>query len=627
MATLFMGGVFQAINASGVAPFAELETYAAGTLTPLATFTDAGGLSSNPTTVICNAAGQANVWLGTAAYRFRLYTATTVGRVLIYDTDNVQSSLAAILVSLAASAGAALVGWIQAGAGAVLRTVQSKLRDELNAKDYGAVADGNFTPGGAASGTDNLAAINAAITAAVSLGISRVKVSGGVYYLSAGFTLPQGISLEGDGNAHMPLFLQNAVRRGTILLINGAAAGDCISFAENAGYAGLRNLSVFNCNTNAIRSVVSVVGHLHWKTQNVEIASLRPTTGVGMLLDGSVVGAQYGTIYGRADNLKIQIANIGTATEASVATGLKVYGRAIPPGPPNANTFHGGSIQGKLLALEMDGTAAGTGARNVAFFGTTFEGVYNTTQTHTFISGGAKVVGFSLTSCYTVNFIKITRGLGTCFHGCYFELGGVPGTYNDGTNGVLPLAAVVWLDTPAEVKYTEFLSCTWSCYVYDNGLQTVMNPTQTGHRYDTRKATNVLVRQNGAQSVPSSVFTRVVFGSVFEGDDAYLDWDPATNQAIIKTAGVYQISWLVNFTGWATAATYATSRCIAQAMTHQGTYAPQGGVAVPIVTTGLTTVTLAIGDTVYVETLQNQGGAQSTSGAAAETRINISKIA
>ena len=57
MATLFMGGVFQAINASGVVPFAELETYAAGTLTPLATFTDAGGLSSNPTTVICNAAG------------------------------------------------------------------------------------------------------------------------------------------------------------------------------------------------------------------------------------------------------------------------------------------------------------------------------------------------------------------------------------------------------------------------------------------------------------------------------------------------------------------------------------------------------------------------------------------
>ena len=237
------------------------------------------------------------------------------------------------------------------------------------------------------------------------------------------------------------------------------------------------------------------------------------------------------------------------------------------------------------------------------------------------------MVGFSLTNCYTVNLSKIARGLGTCFHGCYFELGGVHSTYNDGTNGVLPLAAVVWLDTPAEVKYTEFLSCTWSCYVYDNGLQTVMNPTQTGHRYDTRKATNVLVRQVGAQSVPSSVFTRVVFGSVFEGDDAYLDWDPATNQAIIKTAGLYQISWLVNFVGWATAATYATSRCMAQATAHQGTYAPQGGVAVPIVTTGLTTVTLAVGDTVYVETLQNQGGAQSTSGAAAETRINISKLA
>ena len=93
MANLFIGGVFQALNASGICPFAELETYAAGTLTPLATYTDAGGLSANATTVICNAAGQANVWLGVTAYRFRLYTATSLGRVLIYDVDNFAGSL------------------------------------------------------------------------------------------------------------------------------------------------------------------------------------------------------------------------------------------------------------------------------------------------------------------------------------------------------------------------------------------------------------------------------------------------------------------------------------------------------------------------------------------------------
>lgn len=55
---------------------------------------------------------------------------------------------------LAASGGSALVGFIQAGGGAVARTAQSKLRETVSVLDFGAVGDGS---------TDDRSAIRAAI--------------------------------------------------------------------------------------------------------------------------------------------------------------------------------------------------------------------------------------------------------------------------------------------------------------------------------------------------------------------------------------------------------------------------------------------------------------------------------
>lgn len=109
----------------------KLYTYAAGTTTPLATYTDAGGGTPNTNPVILDSRGEANVWLGSALYKLTLKDANDV---LIWTADNVGG--VATLTTLAASGGAALIGYLPSGTGAVATTVQAKLRETISSSDF-----------------------------------------------------------------------------------------------------------------------------------------------------------------------------------------------------------------------------------------------------------------------------------------------------------------------------------------------------------------------------------------------------------------------------------------------------------------------------------------------------------
>lgn len=50
----------------------QIFTYAAGTTTPLATYTDESGLTPNTNPVILDASGSANIWIGDDSYKFVL---------------------------------------------------------------------------------------------------------------------------------------------------------------------------------------------------------------------------------------------------------------------------------------------------------------------------------------------------------------------------------------------------------------------------------------------------------------------------------------------------------------------------------------------------------------------------
>lgn len=96
--------------------------------------------------------------------------------------------------SLAASNGSSLVGFIQAGTGAVARTVQDKLREFVSVKDFGAVGD--YT-------TDDSSAIDLAFAAVAEGG--TVFFPRGVYRATKSFQLPRGVKIKGAGRPTMQI--------------------------------------------------------------------------------------------------------------------------------------------------------------------------------------------------------------------------------------------------------------------------------------------------------------------------------------------------------------------------------------------------------------------------------------
>ena len=186
MTQQLIGGKFSATYPDGVSGGLKpavgylLHTYVSGTTTPLATWSDVGLSALNTNPVVMDARGEASIFIGSAVYT--LVLKSPLGAT-IWTRDGISSS-DAISASLAASTGSGLIGWIQAGIGAVLRWVQDKLRESVSVKDFGAVGDGV---------TDDTAAFQAFLDVAGDL-----YVNPGTYRLT-------GKGVIGSANTHLRL--------------------------------------------------------------------------------------------------------------------------------------------------------------------------------------------------------------------------------------------------------------------------------------------------------------------------------------------------------------------------------------------------------------------------------------
>jgi len=160
----------------------KLYAYAAGTTTPTTTYTSSNGAIAHSNPIVLDAAGRVpnggEIWLTDGIiYKFVLKTSTDT---LIATYDNITGIN---------NADASQVYFIQSGTGAVATNVQTKLREFVSVKDFGAVGD---------EVTDDTSAINAALSAIYSTSKALFFPSG-VYIYDGGGSLGNGNVLYGEG--------------------------------------------------------------------------------------------------------------------------------------------------------------------------------------------------------------------------------------------------------------------------------------------------------------------------------------------------------------------------------------------------------------------------------------------
>jgi hypothetical protein len=172
-------------------------------------------------------------------------TSTNVQGAIQEVKDDVEAADATIatkvsIASLASSIGASLVGFIQAGVGAILRTLQAKARERVSIEDFGGVGDGV---------TLNDAAIWDAIVSLRSNPVTILRDIGapatvlthssgilefgpGIFRLSTDMleiTQDLGLQFRGKGSRRT----NNSVRGATTLLFTGTSSGFGIKLWDN----------------------------------------------------------------------------------------------------------------------------------------------------------------------------------------------------------------------------------------------------------------------------------------------------------------------------------------------------------------------------------------------------------
>jgi hypothetical protein len=226
------------IDSRGLSPGALIYFYLSGTTTKISVYTDAelSTPAANPTVVNAGAAVPDRFW--DAGLTVRVRVVATTGDV-ISDEDPWEGF------------GADSLNYLQAGTGAVYRTVQNRLREKLSVLDFGADPTGD---------TDSYDAIIAAKTAAIAQDKALVFPAGN-YLLSAmpNLAWPRGrvygagrvvlqadfdgeavVTLDGEGEFCYQHSFENFVLRG-----NGSANQDGLLVRDYA-QGGLSRILIRN---------------------------------------------------------------------------------------------------------------------------------------------------------------------------------------------------------------------------------------------------------------------------------------------------------------------------------------------------------------------------------------------
>ena len=183
-------------------------------------------------------------------------TCTAAGRALL-DDANATAQIATL--GLSASGGSNSIGFLQSGTGAVARTVQSKERDIVSVKDFGAVGDGV---------ANDTAAVQAAINSVVSIGGGSVYFPAGTYLCNVTVNSAYPVTLYGDGSASV---------------IKGVTNNEfAVKFEGLFGRCGLENLKVAGTSKNT--HGVYVNSGSNFSLENCQFSSC----GMGLVFNATI---------------------------------------------------------------------------------------------------------------------------------------------------------------------------------------------------------------------------------------------------------------------------------------------------------------------------------------------------
>jgi len=175
--------------------------------------------------------------------------------------------------------GASLVGFIQAGIGAVASTAQSKSRlISIDVEDFGAVSGLSAVP------TTNDTAFAAAFAYAKLSGAKVVNASAQYYVLSAKLNVPDGVTIIGSGVGFWDCVYHNRDKgwQGTSLIFKGTGTRDQsfygITSMQDAG--GVRTVTAVSCKLTSFMNSDSVASATRATKRNFSVA-IGPETSNG----------------------------------------------------------------------------------------------------------------------------------------------------------------------------------------------------------------------------------------------------------------------------------------------------------------------------------------------------------
>lgn len=273
-------------NTGAVLTGGKIFTYAAGTTTPVATYTTEAANVAHPNPIILDAAGRVpsggEIWLKEGDYENYKFLLKDANDVLIATYDNVPGTYSSTNLADAAdpTKGDALVGFRQSNSGGNLpgsidSTVHKKLQEIVSVKDFGAVGDGI---------ADDTAAIQAAIDAVEAQNGGCVYFPAGAYKVTSTLTISVGsFSIAGAGV-------------GASFIFPFGNYGDVIHFTSNVAGTYLQRLSVRDISFyTQVETTSGAVIHLE-RCRLVFMSNVDISAHYGGLLLDSVVHSSFSNV-------------------------------------------------------------------------------------------------------------------------------------------------------------------------------------------------------------------------------------------------------------------------------------------------------------------------------------------